>query len=329
MIGYSNVSADFRHFEPWLAPNGLVAFHDYADYCPGVKRLVDELLGSAAYEEAGRAGTLIVLRPLAVTAAATTPRRPGSVDDTPRRSPLPNPRRLPLVSCVMPTYNRRQYVPDAIRYFMAQDYPERELLVVDDGTDPVGDLMPADERIRYLRVSKRLTIGAKRNLACEQARGEYMAHWDDDDWMASWRLRYEMDALLRERADVVGIQTLLYFDPSRERAWRYEYRTPGRAWVHDPTFCYRREVWQAERFADTNFGLDLRFLGSARRKRISVLSDYRFYVGIVHSGNTSPKRTNGSSWRTHDVAEIRSLMAADESAVDRADARSASLAPVG
>jgi glycosyltransferase involved in cell wall biosynthesis len=68
---------------------------------------------------------------------------------------------LPLVSCIMPTANRRAFVPRAIQYFLRQDYPEKELVILDDGEDSVADLIPADPRIRYLRETRRRTIGAK------------------------------------------------------------------------------------------------------------------------------------------------------------------------
>jgi glycosyltransferase involved in cell wall biosynthesis len=55
---------------------------------------------------------------------------------------------LPLVSCIMPTFNRRPFVPQAIRYFLAQDYPEKEFIIVDDGADSVADLVPDDPRVR-------------------------------------------------------------------------------------------------------------------------------------------------------------------------------------
>src|SRR5690242_6781724 len=95
----------------------------------------------------------------------------------------------PLVTCIMPTYNRRLFVPRAIEYFLRQDYVNRELIIIDDGIDAVGDLIPEHEAIRYVRVNERVTVGAKRNLACEQARGAIIAHWDDDDWHAPHRLR--------------------------------------------------------------------------------------------------------------------------------------------
>lgn len=103
---------------------------------------------------------------------------------------------LLLTSCIMPTHDRRAFVPQAVGYFLRQDYIGRELIVVDDGTDPVQDLMPDDARIRYLRLEGKHTLGAKRNLACRESRGEVIVHWDDDDWMAPWRLSYQVENLL-------------------------------------------------------------------------------------------------------------------------------------
>lgn len=45
----------------------------------------------------------------------------------------------PLISCVLPTYNRRRFIPLAPQCFLSQDYPDKELLLLDDGTDPVGE----------------------------------------------------------------------------------------------------------------------------------------------------------------------------------------------
>ena len=76
----------------------------------------------------------------------------------------------PLVSCIMPTHNRRPFVAQAIVYFLRQDYPNRELIVVDDGTDPVADLIPDDPCIRYLHQEHTSTLGAKRIQASSTCR---------------------------------------------------------------------------------------------------------------------------------------------------------------
>ena len=59
---YANVARDFAHFDPWVVPGGYAAFHDYADYYPGVRSAVDEILASGRYVEIGRARSMIVLR---------------------------------------------------------------------------------------------------------------------------------------------------------------------------------------------------------------------------------------------------------------------------
>jgi glycosyltransferase involved in cell wall biosynthesis len=70
----------------------------------------------------------------------------------------------------MPTANRRGFVERAIECFLRQDYESRELLVLDDGADRIGDVLPGDPRIRYLELPERLVLGAKRNRGCELAR---------------------------------------------------------------------------------------------------------------------------------------------------------------
>src|SRR4051794_8567955 len=102
----------------------------------------------------------------------------------------------PLVTCIMPTRDRRRFVAQAIAYFQRQDYEPRELLVLDDGEDAVQDLMPADSRIRYVRLGEPWPLGRKRNHACELSRGELICHWDDDDWMAPDRVSRQAARLL-------------------------------------------------------------------------------------------------------------------------------------
>ncbi|HVF43560.1 MAG TPA: glycosyltransferase family 2 protein, partial [Pyrinomonadaceae bacterium] len=169
-----------------------------------------------------------------------------------------------LVTCIMPTANRRAFVARAVEYFLRQTYEPRELLVLDDGDDAVEDLMPPDGRVRYVRLKERLTVGAKRNLACEQARGPIIAHWDDDDWHAPRRLSYQVSELLRTGAQVCGINRLLFYDVRDGRGWQYAYPAGRKLWLSGSTLCYRREFWAGNRFAGVNVGEDARFVWAGR-----------------------------------------------------------------
>lgn len=59
---YSNVSRDFIHFEQWIVPGGLIAFHDYAYYYPGVHAFVNEVLLKPSYNMVQRANSMVVLQ---------------------------------------------------------------------------------------------------------------------------------------------------------------------------------------------------------------------------------------------------------------------------
>src|SRR4051812_48025167 len=121
-----------------------------------------------------------------------------------------------LVSCIMPTADRRHFVGRAIAQFQRQNYANSELLVLDDGGQWVEDLMPDDPRVRYVRADRRSPIGAKRNRACELARGDVIVHWDDDDWNAPWRVGYQVEQLLTRGADLCGLDRVLFYDAAQE-----------------------------------------------------------------------------------------------------------------
>ena len=215
----------------------------------------------------------------------------------------------PLVSCIMPTYNRRLFFSRAVEYFLRQDYPERELIIVDDGTDPVSDLVPIDPRIRYLRQDRKCSLGAKRNLACEKANGDIIAHWDDDDWIAPWRLSYQVKSLLQEKADICGLNRLLFYDPVWDRAWQYIYH--GGKWLAGGTFCYQKFFWKRNHFPSIDVGEDSRFIWKSRPEKILALRDINFYVALVHAGNTSTKRTGDRWWRPYPREAVRDIMGED------------------
>src|SRR5271169_3418955 len=190
---------------------------------------------------------------------------------------------LPLVSCIMPTYNRRRFVPEAIRLFLTQDYPKKELVVLDDGEDNIADLIPRRPQIRYVRLDRRHSLGAKRNIACEAAHGEIIAHWDDDDWYAPWRLSRQVAEIVDGQADICGLARMLFFDPDAQRAWEYVYPAGAAPYVYGATFCYRKSIWRKSPFLEIPTGSDNVFIANLPGVRLRALPQIEMYVGLVHS----------------------------------------------
>lgn len=117
----------------------------------------------------------------------------------------------------MVTRDRPELARRAITCFLAQTWPHRELVIVDDGDRSYDDLVASydDPRIRYVRLpsSPSQRLGALRNASQDLARGEYRVQWDDDEWYHPERIERQMRPILDEGWDASLLQyTLMHCD---------------------------------------------------------------------------------------------------------------------
>ena len=104
----------------------------------------------------------------------------------------------PLVSVIIPTYNRAQMLRQAVDSALEQDYPRTEILVIDDGSADETPIMLADyeDRIRFFR-QENTGVSAARNLGIRASRGELIAFLDSDDYWLPGKLAIQADWFLR------------------------------------------------------------------------------------------------------------------------------------
>lgn len=97
--------------------------------------------------------------------------------------------RNPLISIIMPTFNRVNFLKKAIKSIQKQTYDNFELIVVDDAsTDNTENLISSlrDNRLIYVKNPKNMGGAASRNVGIHLAKGEYIGFLDDDDeWLPS------------------------------------------------------------------------------------------------------------------------------------------------
>jgi glycosyltransferase involved in cell wall biosynthesis len=108
----------------------------------------------------------------------------------------------PLITIVIPTYNRLAFLQEAVASVVAQSYSRWELIVVDDGSDDGTTrdfICSPDPRISFISLSHTGNIASLRNTGAKAGKGEWLAFLDSDDiWMPE-KLEIQIRKLYEEK----------------------------------------------------------------------------------------------------------------------------------
>lgn len=211
----------------------------------------------------------------------------------------------PLISCIMPTYGRPGYLGEAVEMFLAQDYPAKELILLNDC--PGQTFRCELPGVQVVNVPRRYpSLGEKRNAAIEMSAGEIIAVWDDDDVHLPWRLSFSMSEMRRLRTE--------FYRPAE--FWAYwgdgdlHDNQSVESWVNHGLVLFSKQLWErvggypakgvgedAEFFTriHTHLAKDFIKYPLEREHRFYVLrgkSHYRHMcmAGGEHPLDTSPQR---------------------------------------
>jgi hypothetical protein len=150
----------------------------------------------------------------------------------------------PLVSVVIPAFNRAPIIASAIESCLAQTYPHVEVLIVDDASE--DDLAAAlrpwrdDQRVRLLRHQRNQGVSAARNTGVQAASGAYIAFLDSDDAWQREKLERQL-ALARRQEDenfIIGTLTRIETN-SRDVMIRPKKRKPAGVALGDYLFVHK------------------------------------------------------------------------------------------
>lgn len=197
----------------------------------------------------------------------------------------------PLVSIVFTTYNAARFIKTSLAAALAQDYPNFEVIVADDGsTDETERICRAidNPRLKFIPLGR---VGRCRalNRAVAAARGKYIANNDADDISLPHRLAYVMDFLEAHPdvayvgTDVRRVETFSAAVPperirSTLQASSYDAKWPSRDELYrrnlfnHSTLVYPKSTWQAIGGYDEALGLN---------------EDYDFYLRALQHGRAA------------------------------------------
>ena len=138
----------------------------------------------------------------------------------------------PLVSVIIPTYNRGRLILDSINSVLNQTYKNIELIVVDDcSTDDTEKTVKSidDSRIKYIKLEKNSGACVARNKGIEISRGEFIAFNDSDDLWLPEKINSQLDFLYENNAEISFC--------------KMECRTPANNFIHNfPNIEFDRKI---------------------------------------------------------------------------------------
>ena len=158
----------------------------------------------------------------------------------------------PFISVCTPTFNRRPFIEYMIKCFNHQTYPKElmEWIIVDDGTDKIGDLVKHIPRVKYFEYPNKLTLGNKRNIMNEKSIGKFIVYMDDDDYYPPERVSHAVETLTNNpHAMCAGSSEMyIYFNHIKKM---YQFGPYNANHATAGTFAFRRELLRITRFNDT------------------------------------------------------------------------------
>jgi glycosyltransferase involved in cell wall biosynthesis len=201
----------------------------------------------------------------------------------------------PTVSVICPTYNRPAMHEKLYDVFRKQDYPAKDLWILDD-TRAASTFFSnvKDPDVHYVHRPQKQTIGAKRNKLIALSGGALIAHFDDDDWYAPNYLSSMVAALINKDADFVKLGSWQEFRQAdgHRRLYDAQRQRHANMWGWGFSYMYRRYVATLVRFPNLNNGEDYAFVQALHAqglKTVQVDGGSAWIEHLLHGKNVSRK----------------------------------------
>ena len=158
----------------------------------------------------------------------------------------------PKVTLCTPTFNRRPFIPFMLKCFEQQTYPKDriEWVIIDDGTDKIGDLVSHIPQVKYFAYNEKMTLGKKRNLMHEKSTGEILVYIDDDDYYPPERISHAVTTLQKNpHALCAGSSEMYIYFKHIHKMLQFGPYGPNHATA--ATFAFHRRLLDQTRYEET------------------------------------------------------------------------------
>lgn len=203
---------------------------------------------------------------------------------------------LPFVSCLTPTYERKQFLPILLDIFRRQTYPvnRRELVILDDSKESNQELIDnfmkeyPEVNIVYKYSPEKIKLGKKRNMLNDMAKGDYIMYMDDDDYYCSDKIKYTITRMLGSRGNFSGSSEMYLYFTDTKLIYRFNRIAQNHSTAG--TFCFHRDYLKDHKFEDDAEKAEEKiFLNEYKTQQIQI-DPFKAILCIAHTKNTFDKR---------------------------------------
>lgn len=173
----------------------------------------------------------------------------------------------PKISVIVPVYNVRHYLPHCIDSILSQNFPNFELLLIDDGSkDDSGTICEEyatkDSRVHVFH-KENGGVSSARNIGLENANGDWIIFIDSDDWISDSMFKNMYEKAISENADLVYCDLRMFFNDHTEILHIAKYDT--------------NKIKMLNNFIKSTFGTAV---GMLAQKSLYETNKIRFPIGV-------------------------------------------------
>ena len=199
----------------------------------------------------------------------------------------------PFVSLITPTYNRRIFMPQAIRNFMSQTYPKNKIewIIADDGEDKIYDLVKDIPQVVYFSFDEKIKLGKKRNFLNSKVKGDIILSFDDDDWYSKDYVSYMTRLLMNSKCLIAGSSEIYNYFIDLEKIVIFGPYNKNHSC--NGMICYKKEYLNKHSYEDTKKAQEEpSFTNKFTEPMIQVVNPSKYNLAISHRSNSFDRRMN-------------------------------------
>ena len=203
--------------------------------------------------------------------------------------------KLPFVSVCTPTFNRRPFIEMMIKCFDSQDYPKNKMewVIVDDGSDPIEDMVKSHPNVKYFKYDEKMTLGKKRNIMHKRSCGDIIVYMDDDDYYPPERVSHAVERLMGNPTALCAgsSEMYIYFKDNKDKCKMVQFGPYGPDHATAGTFAFKRKLLKETKYNDEACLAEEREFLKNYTVPFVQLDPLKTILVFSHSHNTFDKRT--------------------------------------